>query len=90
MELIKHTIFELPSLGANGLLLIEFENNNNLNFLDNKIYHWMTGTWTAEGWEINHSLSKYPFKVIEWYELPVRTKSVPREIDEFWEEERKR
>lgn len=60
MELIKHTINEVPLIDKEVLLLVDV----------NDMYFWDVGTWTENGWSC--SWDKTNYTVVEWYELPNR------------------
>ena len=94
MKLIKHTIDEAPPPYKELLMLINCDHNEN-DFLNQcpTNYLWTVGMWNEDGWGC--SFDNWGYKVIEWYELPERRKSIDkednsneydlRELEEFWE-----
>ena len=94
MKLIKHTIDEAPPPYKELLMLIncEYDGNDHLNKYPTN-YLWTVGMWNEDGWSC--SFDNWGYKVIEWYELPERRKSIDkednsneydsRELEEFWE-----
>lgn len=94
MKLIKHTIDEIPPSYKELLMLIncEYDGNDYLNKYPTN-YLWTVGMWNEDGWSC--SFDNWGYKVIEWYELPERRKSIDKEdnsneydlweLEKFWE-----